>query len=88
MMSASAAGTERKKESRLVRELASLFGEAIVKRSHEMNVGEMFLQAENIDESVSRLQAHAGKPVEQRKVIKNLGDVTAAALCKWLMGSK
>jgi hypothetical protein len=64
-----------------------LFGEETVKRSHEMNVGEMFMQAEHIDESVSRLQAQAGKPVEaKRKVIKSLSDVTAAALCKWLMG--
>ncbi len=87
-MSASAVSTGIKRESRLVKELASLFDEATLKRSHELDVGEMFLQAEKIDESVSRLQAQAGKPVEQRKVINSLSDVTAAALCKWLMGSK
>jgi hypothetical protein len=89
MMSASAVSTGIKRESRLVRELASLFGEATLKRSREMDIGEMLMQAENIDESVSRLQAQAGKPVEaQRKVIQSLSGVTAAALCKWLMGSK
>ena len=84
MISASTESTGSKRKSRLVRELASLFDEATLKRSHEMDIGEMFMQAESIDESVSRLQAQAGKPVEQRKVVQSLSNEVAAALCKWL----
>ena len=49
-----------------------------------MSIGEMFLQAEHIDESVNRLQAQAGKPEAQRAIVKGMSDGSAMALCKWI----
>jgi len=86
MMSASAVSTGIKRESRLVRELASLFGAEVLEQSHKMSIVDMDAQADLMDECISRLQAQAGKPAELRRVIKSLSDVKAAALCKWLMG--
>ena len=53
----SAVTSEKVSKSRLEHELAFLFGAEILQGSKGMSIGEMFLQAEHIDESVNRLQA-------------------------------
>ena len=55
----SAVTSEKVSKSRLEHELAFLFGAEILQGSKGMSIGEMFLQAEHIDESVNRLQAMA-----------------------------
>ena len=76
--------SEKVSKSRLEHELAFLFGADILHRSKGMSIGEMFLQAEYIDECVNRLQAQAGKPEAQRVIVKGMADGSAMALCKWI----
>lgn len=75
---------EKVSKSRLEHELAFLFGAEILQGSQRMSIGEMFMQAEHIDDSVNRLQAQAGKPEAQRAIVKGMSDGSAMALCKWI----
>lgn len=79
-----AVSSEKVSKSRLEHELAFLFGAEILQRSQRMSIDEMFMQAEHIDESVSKLQAQAGKPEAQRDIVKGMSDGIAMALCKWI----
>lgn len=75
---------EKVSKSRLEHELAFLFGAEIFQGSQRMSIGEMFMQAEHIDESVDKLQAQAGKPEAQRAIVRGMSDDSAMALCKWI----
>ena len=75
---------EKVSKSRLEHELAFLFGAEILQGSQRMSIGEMFMQAEHIDESVDKLQAQAGKPEAQRAIVRGMSDDSAMALCKWI----
>lgn len=79
-----AVSSEKVSKSRLEHELAFLFGAEVLQGSQNMSIGEMFMQAEHIDESVSRLQAQAGNPEAQRDIVKGMSDGSAMALCKWI----
>lgn len=79
-----AVSSKKVSKSRLEHELAFLFGAEILQGSQRMSIGEMFMQAEHIDDSVNRLQAQAGKPEAQRDIVKGMSDGSAMALCKWI----
>lgn len=80
----SAVTSEKVNKSRLEHELAFLFGTEILQGSQSMSIGEMFMQAEHIDEGVEKLQAQAGKPEAQRVIVQDMNREVAIALCKWL----
>ena len=70
--------------SQLDRELAFLFGRDVLANSKRMSLEDLTNEAELVAEAARQLRQQQGKPEQQRRIVQNMAEDTAAALCKWL----
>lgn len=71
--------------SRLLRELASLFSEEVIRKARQMDTDSMFQLSSAVAKASSQLLEAKGNPIKQRAIIKALPSQEAVALCKWLL---
>lgn len=74
----------KQRGSRLLRELAFLFGRQVVAESERISIDAMAAEAELVAEGARQLIQHKGQPEAQRRIVQGMDDDTALALCKWI----
>lgn len=75
---------DRNKGSRLDREVAFLFGPALVEQSKRVSIKAMAVEAELVAKGARQLREQGGNPDQQRAIIRAMDLDTALALCKWI----
>lgn len=75
---------KRTKSGQLDRELACLFGKRIVTMSQNLTPADLMAEAELVAEGARQLKECNSQPEAQRRIVSNMAEETAAALCKWI----
>ena len=73
------------KVSRLTQEAICLFGQQIVNQCRQVSIEELATEAKQVAEGARQLRELSGQPEQQRAIIKGMDELTALALCRWLI---
>ena len=73
------------KVSRLTQEAICLFGQQIVNQCRQVSIEELATEAKQVAEGARQLRELSGHPEQQRTIIKGMDELTAMALCRWLI---